>query len=279
MRPLGASADQLPIVSLAASNVRAAMPKALQLSGNPGGVTLFNQTIIFRRSSPVPRTTGSAQYQVKGSVSLLNPDSQLMQVKEVQVQVTSAKPVIVKASCPSNSVKSATAPAAGTIISIPPSAGKASDQFVSCTYTAPVSGSSQAETLAIVLMEDGRLAQASDPVTVDLTAAKPVALGGCVKISEAQVMMDPNTNEVLEQQAVLVGSKVPVVAEELCYTKSFQAIGQIGPLQAASNTSGAALFADCGGVAYNSTVTAQPTSGPQGKLVSSGSIVLSVEDC
>lgn len=204
-----------------------------------------------------------------------------VEVKMVQPGVK--KPVTTRVYCPMSFYKQA-ASGKGLVLAVPP-ATQLGGHPLSCTYGAMLSSQAPVElTATAITAPDGRWATSTNSISVALKDVQPLTAGGCVKVSEQQSVHNIVSNQTLQEPG-LVGNRVPRSPEQLCYTKTYQTIGQLGPLKSVPSGSRPAAsklppgVPACGAVKYSSIVSAEPTTGYQGKLLSAGELTVNIVGC
>jgi hypothetical protein len=171
----------------------------------------------------------------------------------------------------------------GLALLVPP-AVELGGKPLTCTFSAMLSSQAEVEiTASATTAPDGRWAKSSNSITVGLKDVKPLTVGGCVKVGELQSVVQLANNNSLPDPG-FVGSRVPKTPEQLCFTKTYQAIGQLGPLKAVqmgikSRLASGQSVPPCGAVKYSSIVSAEPTTGYQGTLVNAGELQVNIAGC
>jgi hypothetical protein len=253
-----------------------APPVAATLMAAEGSMVLFNQTITFKRSSPVQHTGINSLYQIRGTVSIVNTAEKPMGLSEVQVKVLPEGAVdaqVVYASCPKDAWKADPSVKGGKVLLLAPAAA---DKAIVCAYGLLLNTGGSAEVWAVATVAaDGRRVKSEKAHKVELNEVKPVTLGQCAKVSEVQQLLDAASGEAVPS-LTFIGGRVPAEPEQLCGTKSYQSFGQIGPLKASQ---AAAENSMCGGASYTSAVLAEPVSGFQGRLMSNGKLDVVITGC
>jgi hypothetical protein len=192
------------------------------------------------------------------------------------------KPVITRVYCSMSNYKPSQW-GKGLALLVPP-AVELGGKPLTCTYSAMLTSQADAVlTASASTAPDGRWAKSSNSVTVALKDVKPLTVGGCIKAGESQSVVQLANNNTLAEPG-FVGSRVPKTSEQLCFTKTYQVIGQLGPLKAVqtgikSRLATGQRVPPCGAVRYSSAVTAEPTTGFQGKLVNAGELLVNIVGC
>lgn len=197
-------------------------------------------------------------------------------------QPGAVKPVMTRVYCPMDYYKPSQW-GKGLALLVPP-AVELGGKPLSCTYSAMLSSAADVSlTASATTAPDGRWAKSSNSVSVGLKEVKPLTVGGCVKVGEVQSVVQLANNATLAEPG-FVGSRVPKTPEQLCFTKTYQVIGQLGPLKAVqmgikSRLATGQSVPPCGAVKYSSTVSAEPTTGYQGRLVNAGELLVNIAGC
>ncbi|WIA37975.1 hypothetical protein OEZ86_001351 [Tetradesmus obliquus] len=285
MKPLQTS--NAPVVSAAGPGpgLNTAPVASLSMTASSGSVALFNQSITFRRSQAIPFVGDNTRFQVKGVLNIVNPGDNSLWLTNVEAKLTqpgAVKPVMTRVYCPMDYYKPSQW-GKGLALLVPP-AVELGGKPLSCTYSAMLSSAADVSLIAsATTAPDGRWAKSSNSVSVGLKDVKPLTVGGCVKVGEVQSVVQLANNATLAEPG-FVGSRVPKTPEQLCFTKTYQVIGQLGPLKAVqmgikSRLATGQSVPPCGAVKYSSTVSAEPTTGYQGKLVNAGELLVNIAGC